>query len=297
MPENEEDAALSAKSVAKKELAVTTRRNAMFNKGFLKEVLSVPSVTYREERMRDYILAFAKKRGIMARTDKIGNVYLTKGKIGNQEFVPCFVNHMDTVQEPQREYVDRNERLPVLERKNAEGNTELYVEGYGIGGDNKAGCAIALGLMDALPKCKAVFFVQEEIGLVGSDGMDYGFLVDVSLFITMDCWGRVRTASEWRKNGAKMYSQTFYDTVLRGVFARHGVSVLDHQANTDVCKLMMNCDLCCCDIGNGGYNPHGLDEYVCVEDAIAGYDLCLDICRSLDAKCACRISRKERMDV
>ena len=265
-----------------------------FDKNFLKRVLSIPSVSYREERVRDFILGFAKKRAITVTVGKAGNVYLTKGRIGKGEYVPCFVNHMDTMQGPQLEYVYRNERLPVKERKNAEGNTELYVEGFGIGGDDKAGVALALAIMDALPKCKAVFFVQEEVGLVGSDKMDYSFLKDVSLLITMDCWGRVRTASEWRQNNARMYSKKFYNTVLKKVYEKHGVEVLDHPANTDVCKLMMKCDLCCCDIGNGGYNPHGLDEYVCVEDAKAGYDLILDLCRSLDGRRAYRITTEER---
>jgi len=260
----------------------------------LKRVLSIPSVTYREERMRDYIIRFANARKITFATDKVGNVYLTKGNVRPREYVPCFINHMDTVQDPQRGYVDRRETLLVKERKNQEGNTELYVDGFGIGGDNKAGCAIALALIDSLPKCKAVFFVQEETGLVGSKQMDYDFLSNVSLLITMDCWGRVRTASEWRKNGAKMYSQEFYDTVLKDVFDRHGVTVRDHRANTDICHLMMNCDLCCCDISNGGYKPHELDEYVCVEDAKASYKLILDLCQHLDPHHAYRITEQER---
>lgn len=270
--------------------------NRLFNKAFLKEIMAIPSVSHREERMRDYILEFARVRGIVATTDGIGNVYLTKGPIASGEYVPCFVNHMDTVQKPQQVYVDRQEKLPVLERTNAEGQTELYVEGYGIGGDNKAGCAIALGLIDTLPKCKAVFFVQEELGFVGSKEMDYSFLSDVSLLITMDCWGCVRTASAWRKNGAKMYSPAFYDQVLKDVYERHGVTVRDHLANTDVCQMMMNCDLCCCDIANGGYHPHALEEYVCVEDAIKGYELILDLCQSLDGRTAYRMSWNERMD-
>ena len=64
--------------------------------------------------------------------------------------------------------------------------------------------------------------------LVGSDKMDYSFLKDVSLLITMDCWGRVRTASEWHVNGAKMYSKKFYNAVLKKVYEKHGVVVLDH---------------------------------------------------------------------
>ncbi len=57
---------------------------------------------------------------------------------------------------------------------------------------------------------------------------------------------------------------------------------------------MMNCDLCCCDIGNGGYKPHCEDEYVCVEDAVAGYDLILDLCRTLDPARRYRIAKEER---
>ena len=128
---------------------------------------------------------------------------------------------MDMVQGPQLGYVYRNERLPVKERKSAEGKTELYVDGFGIGGDDKAGVALALAVMDTLPKCKAAFFVQEEVGLVGSEKMDYSFLKDVSLLITMDCWGRVRTASEWRKNNARMYSKKFYNAVLKRVYEKH----------------------------------------------------------------------------
>ena len=91
----------------------------------LKHILAIPSVTYREERMRDYIIRFAKARKIGFSTDWIGNVYLTKGDVGPGEYVPCFVNHMDTVQDWQRENVDCARMLAVETRKNAEARTEL----------------------------------------------------------------------------------------------------------------------------------------------------------------------------
>ena len=73
-----------------------------FNKRFLKRVLAIPSYSYREERMRDYILSFAKKRGIAAAMDKIGNVYLTKGEIAKGEYVPCFPDAEGLTAESQR---------------------------------------------------------------------------------------------------------------------------------------------------------------------------------------------------
>jgi len=57
----------------------------LFGKAFLKNVISIPSVTYREERMRDFILAFAKKRAIAADTDKIGNVCIVKEASAGKE--------------------------------------------------------------------------------------------------------------------------------------------------------------------------------------------------------------------
>ena len=70
-----------------------------FDKKFLKRVLSIPSVSYREERVRDFILEFAKRRAITATVDVAGNVYLTKGKVGKGEYVPCFGNHMEDLRD------------------------------------------------------------------------------------------------------------------------------------------------------------------------------------------------------
>ena len=46
-----------------------------FDKSFLRRVLSVPSVSYREERVRDFILEFAKRRAITATVGEAGNVH------------------------------------------------------------------------------------------------------------------------------------------------------------------------------------------------------------------------------
>ena len=42
---------------------------------FLKEVLSLPSISGNESMVRDYIIEFAKQNGIDYYTDKKGNLY------------------------------------------------------------------------------------------------------------------------------------------------------------------------------------------------------------------------------
>jgi len=261
-----------------------------FCKTFLKDVLSVPTVSCREERMREYIVGFAAEHGIACRQDQKGNLYLTKGVLKDGEYCPCLIEHIDTVQSWQLEFVDGNKRISILERKLRDGKTKLYselksaqgVNKVGLGADDKAGCAIALALLDSLDACKAVFCVEEEVGLRGSHEMDFDFLSDVSLCVTLDAPGRLRSATRGRRVRRNMYCQSFFDSVLKPISDRYGMDDFTHKADTDICNVMRNTKLVCWDLCNGGYKPHSADEYVVVEDAKLSYDLLMDLFASLE---------------
>jgi putative aminopeptidase FrvX len=60
----------------------------------LKEILSIPSLYGREEKVRNYISQWAIARNIPFYIDVTGNIYLTKGQ---SDSYPCMVAHMDTV--------------------------------------------------------------------------------------------------------------------------------------------------------------------------------------------------------
>jgi putative aminopeptidase FrvX len=55
------------------------------NLDFLKEVLSLPSISGDESMVRDYIIEYAKTYGIDYYTDKKGNIYLTKGMLDSTD--------------------------------------------------------------------------------------------------------------------------------------------------------------------------------------------------------------------
>ena len=161
-------------------------------KEFIKEVLSVPSCSGKETMLREYIERFADERGIAHHRDGKGNLYLTKGNPGDG-YYPCLVNHMDTVQTWQGAFVDQARPIDILERVRG-GHTELYAEGGGIGADDKLGCAIALALVDVLPVVKAVFFVEEELGMLGSRELDMDWFGDVGFCLSFDSPDRNRAS-------------------------------------------------------------------------------------------------------
>ena len=241
------------------------------SKAFIRDVVSVPSLSCKEEMMKEYVRKFAEARSIEVVEDKKGNLYLTKGQTQTDECYPCLVNHMDTVQEKQGAFVDRHERLPVKERVK-EGKTELYVEGMGIGADDKLGCAIALALVDQLPVVKAAFFVEEEKdpGMLGSKELLVEWFKDVGFCLSFDSPERDRSAKTCKD--VKLFSDQFFAEVLKPVCDRHRITSFRDELFTDVVQIREKTPVMCFNVGNGGRCPHHqLEEYLIVEDAQAAY--------------------------
>ncbi len=228
--------------------------------------------------MKEYVRQFAEARSIDVMEDKKGNLYLTKGR--SDDYYPCLVNHMDTMQTRQGPYVDRHERLPLKERV-VDGHTELYVEGMGIGADDKLGCAIALALVDQLPVVKAVFFVEEEKkpGMLGSKELDVKWFNDVAFCLSFDSPERNRSAKTCE--GEKLFTDQFFNEVLKPVCDRHEITSFRDEPFTDIVQIRQKTSIMCYNVGNGGRNPHWIDEYLIVEDAQAAYAFGKDLLESM----------------
>ena len=63
------------------------------------EITKVPRPSCHEEQIREYLLEFAKKHGIAAKTDKVGNVVMSKPATKGNESAPTVIlqAHMDMV--------------------------------------------------------------------------------------------------------------------------------------------------------------------------------------------------------
>ena len=150
----------------------------------LKQVLSVPTKTYEEDLMIDFITDWLKENEIPFYVDQFYNVYATKQTSEDVEFFPCVVAHTDTVHSVDTINVVE-EMLP-----NAQKEIKLSLKAYNNEG-NPTGMVVmtnvafyaCLELLKELPNLKAAFFVSEETGCKGSFNADPNFFKNVGYAI------------------------------------------------------------------------------------------------------------------
>jgi hypothetical protein len=89
-----------------------------------KELLSVPSKTYKESKMVEYLIStIGDMEGVTLICDEHNNIYATKGTLGKGEFYPMFISHTDTV----HELVDEIIPLPKQMDSTIENNNDINI--------------------------------------------------------------------------------------------------------------------------------------------------------------------------
>ena len=135
------------------------------------EITRVPRPSKKEEKIRDYLVGFAKKHGLEYRTDKIGNVVILRPASPSMKDKPVIVlqSHMDMVCEKNSDVKFDFDKDPI----------QAYVDGGWVkargttlGADDGIGMAAALALLidkgAEVPAIEALFTVDEETGLTGA---------------------------------------------------------------------------------------------------------------------------------
>lgn len=259
-----------------------------YNLEFLKEVLSVPTKSYQEDRMVQYIVDWLKSNNIEYYVDDMYNVYAVKTdkSLPEGSYYPCVVSHTDTVHNIDTINVVE-EMLP-----NSKKEIKLSLKAYndqgnptGIGGDDKCGVFACLTLLKELPHIKAAFFVTEETGCIGSKNADPNFFHDVGYAIQFDapedwmvteyCFGTklFDRESEFFKSCSKILNESIGSNVQ---YMRHPY--------TDVWALRNKFGFDCINFSIGYYNYHTKNEYVVVEDTYRGIDMGKDMIKNLGYK-------------
>lgn len=138
------------------------------------EITKVPRPSRHEDKIRAYLLDYAKKHSIEAKTDEVGNVVMKKPATPGRENAPVVVlqAHMDMVAE-QNSGVNHdflNDPISTY----IDGDW-VKAKGTTLGADNGIGMAAALAaLTDAEIEhgpLEALFTVNEEIGLEGAENL------------------------------------------------------------------------------------------------------------------------------
>jgi len=249
------------------------------NTVLLKEVLSVPTKTYQEEKMVEFLVNWLTENNISHFVDEFNNVYATKQvstELAEDFYFPCVISHTDTVHNIDTINISE-EMLP-----NAQNELKLSYKAYndkgnptGIGGDDKCGVFACLTLLQELPYLKAAFFVSEETGCHGSlkasedffSNVGYGIQFDApeNWMITEKCFGQVLFDRETE------FFETC-DKVLTEGMNQNDMEYMVHPY-TDVYALRGKFDFSCINISIGYYNYHTKNEYVVVEDVFNGIDM------------------------
>jgi len=260
-----------------------------------KNLLSVPSKTYKEEMMIDHIVNFLTKiPGISFKTDHMGNIYVTKGVLNQGEFYPMLIAHTDTVHEIQSEIVVKDEFLtkPTTFGKTFGNETYASYKAYtpgglptGIGGDDKCGIFLCLELLMELPKVKIGLFVSEETGCHGSQQCDLEFLEDVGYAIQFDAPGNHLITEIC--SGVRLFEKDgeFIDTIVP-IFSKYMNTdpMLQSHPYTDVSQIKRKGDFSCINLSCGYYNMHSVQEFVVLEDVEKVFYMTKEIVRQLGTK-------------
>ena len=138
------------------------------------EITKVPRPSCHEEQIREYLLDFAKKHKIPAKTDACGNVVMTKAATPGHETAPPVVllAQMDMVCEKNSDTEHDFMKDPINTYIDGEW---VKAKGTTLGADNGIGVAAALAVMvDPTLEhgpVEALFTINEEIGLEGAQNL------------------------------------------------------------------------------------------------------------------------------
>lgn len=142
--------------------------------GAFDEITKVPRPSRHEEKIREYLLDYAKKHNIEAKTDEVGNVVMKKKATPGREKAPTVVlqAHMDMVAEKNGDVQHDFLKDPI---KTYIDGDWVKAQGTTLGADNGIGMAAALATLtdEEIPHgpLEALFTVNEEIGLEGAENL------------------------------------------------------------------------------------------------------------------------------
>lgn len=142
---------------------------------FFEQLCAIPHGSGNTKAISDYLVAFAKARGLEHYQDELNNVIIIREASEGYENAPAVIlqGHMDMVcaQAP-----DCTKDMAVEGLDLAVDGDTVYAKGTSLGADDGVAVAMALAVLDddslRHPRVEAVFTVDEETGMFGAVGLD-----------------------------------------------------------------------------------------------------------------------------
>ena len=175
------------------------------------EITKIPRPSKKEEKIRKFILDFAKEHGLDAKTDAVGNVAINIPATPGHENAPKVIlqGHMDMVCESNDKSFDFT-TTPITTIVDGDW---VRADGTTLGADNGIGVAAGLALLIdpevVHGPVEALFTMDEETGMTGAFNIGDG-MIDGDILINLDseddaelfvgCAGGVDTVCTFKYN-------------------------------------------------------------------------------------------------
>lgn len=249
---------------------------------FFEEVMQIPSCSKHENMMIDFLMKWGKTNGCRTKRDGKGNVYLEKGS----GIRPTLINHIDTVHRDQIDMVDQMVFKEIVwDGDHVTAMNPLTKKQTGLGMDNQGGACIALAVVARLKAVKAIFTVEEEIGMLGIKAANMRFFDDAAFVISNDSPDENRATHY--SSGVQLYSDEFFKTYLEPICKKYGVTSFRSEPWTcikEVRRNWVNKDgkhLECLNFGNAGDRPHSDQEGASFKGVCNAEELLYALCTEI----------------
>lgn len=212
---------------------------------FFEEICAIPHGSRNTGAISDYLVAFAKARGLRYIQDESNNVILfAPGTCGMENHAPVILQgHMDMVCEKD---ADCPLDMAVDGLDVQHDDRFVYAKGTTLGGDDGIAVAFALALLDdntiPHPPLEIIITVDEEIGMLGADAIDLSSIQGRTLInldsedegiFTVSCAGGARATISLNVERKAVYGPCVRLTVdgLQG--GHSGAEIHKNRANAN----------------------------------------------------------------
>ena len=238
---------------------------------YFEEVCGVPRPSKKEEKIRTYLLEFARKHDLSVKTDEAGNVLIAKPATPGMEGRKAVIlqSHMDMVCEKNKDTQHDFDTDPIETYIDGEW---LRAKGTTLGADNGIGIAAELAVLASDDvehgPLQCLFTVDEETGLTGAFALKEGFM-EGDILINLDsedegelfigCAGGAGTTAVFPCTmTAAPEGYFFFRVAVKGLTGGHsGDDINKGRANANkllnryLVQLMRKYDLRLCEIDGG----------------------------------------------
>ncbi len=201
---------------------------------FFHEITQVPRPSKKEEKILAYFIKFAEDRKLAYKTDKVGNLVISKPATPGYEKLETVIlqSHMDMVCEKNADKEFNFDTDPI--QTIVDGDW-LKADGTTLGADNGIGCAAQLALLDASDiehgPIECLFTMDEETGMTGAMGLEPGFF-EGRILLNLDsedegelfigCAGGMGTMAEFTYEARETTNDyTYFEVKVSGLKGGH----------------------------------------------------------------------------